>query len=275
MFLYPLCSSSKGNATYIGDKEKGILIDTGLSCRRLSALLAAADVPLHAIRAIFITHEHSDHVSGLSGISAKLQIPVYAAGPTLQYLLDQGLVAETLAREWCPGAGKEAGFQVTPFRTSHDSRYSQGYRVDTPSGSVALCTDLGVVTESVYDKLKGCSAVLLESNYDPDMLSEGHYPLFLQKRIASGRGHLSNSQCAETLIRLYRDGVRHFVLGHLSENNNTPMLAQQCAMRALLEEGAVLNRDYTLRIAGSQRLGQTVPIEGGEQLAENTASLCR
>ena len=258
--LYPLCSSSKGNCIFLGDAQRGVLVDAGISCRALLAQLALVGIPQSAVRAILVTHEHSDHVRGLARIQKLLQVPVYASEGTASALLEQLLVDPDLLNVTEGEPFSVAGIRVRPFATSHDAAQSQNYRVSFPDGEAAVCTDLGVVTESVQEALAGCKTVLLESNYEESMLQLGSYPYFLKRRIASVSGHLSNTAAAEELIRLAQSGTRQFVLGHLSPENNRPELAYQQAVLALSGAGLVLDRDYTLMVAPRSGIGQTVNL---------------
>ena len=258
--MYPLCSSSKGNCIFLGNEQEGVLVDVGISCRALGAQLALVGIPMKAVRAILITHEHSDHVRGLSRISKKLGVPVYASAGTASVLLEQQMVDADLLQVTEGKPFWVGSMQIRPFSTSHDAVDSQNYRVCFPDGEAAVCTDLGVVTETVHEALAGCKTVLLESNYEETMLQMGPYPYFLKRRIASVSGHLSNTDAAQELIHLAKSGTSRFVLGHLSPENNRPELAYQQAVLALSTEGLVLDRDYTLMVAPKTGIGQLVTL---------------
>ncbi len=247
--FYPLFSSSKGNSAYIGNEDSGILIDAGVSCKRLADALSERGIPMSAVRGVFITHIHSDHIAGLKTLTKKYRIPVYAQRVNLEILSSEDKIAvgtELFCME--DGAAAAGDYAVEHFETLHDVPASCGYKVTCPDGKVAVtCTDLGKVTDTVRENLVSADMVLLESNYDVKMLRSGSYPYQLKQRIASSVGHLSNDDCAVQLKDLAASGVCRFVLGHLSQENNTPAVCEQSALSAL--SGLVRGRDYTLDVA--------------------------
>ncbi len=244
--IYPLFSSSSGNAHFIGTPAGGILIDAGVSCRRLVNALRLNDIGPEAVRAVFITHDHSDHVSGLRVFENCFNVPVYASAGTVGWLCDNGHISE--GRE-IGGGVDVGGYFVTSFRTPHDAVESVGYKIHTPDGKICcVCTDLGHITEEVDSELKGSDLVLLESNYDESMLRNGSYPYILKQRISSSFGHLSNADSSREVRSLIENGTRRIILGHLSRENNTPRIAENTLIRELGSD-FVRNRDYMLTIA--------------------------
>lgn len=261
--LYSLCSSSKGNCHYVGTPQSGVLIDGGIGIRNYAAQLALAGVSLTAPKAVLVTHEHSDHVSGLQKIALRHHLPVYGTPGTLDALVQKGILDYSLdLRLIQPGETVSLGDQsFTAVPTPHDSAQSCCYRVEQADQTVMVCTDLGRVTQEVHNALLSCDTVLLESNYDEEMMAHSPYPYFLRQRIQGGRGHLSNDACAEELVLLAKAGVKRFVLGHLSQENNRPELAYQNALTTLLQAGAVPGGDFTLWVAPRMNCGRVVAPE--------------
>lgn len=248
----PLFSSSKGNSIYIGASDGGILIDCGRSCRQVEAALHNIGVAPDSIRAVFVTHEHTDHINGLRVFASKYGARVYASGGTLEALDDMQILNGKFDAFTLNTQGTDVGsLFVKAFRTSHDARESCGYVVAAESGErVAIATDLGVMTDTVRTAITGCETVLVESNHDVRMLENNpQYPYPLKKRILGERGHLSNEVCAETVCDLVKNGTKHIFLGHLSEQNNLPALAYRVTASELEAQGAVENSDYTLQVA--------------------------
>ena len=245
-----LCSSSSGNAAFIGTGNYGVLVDAGVSAKRLKDGMSAAGLDPAFIRALFVTHEHADHIAGVRVLASQLRIPVYATRGTLAGMQNLDVLDGRFQAFPMPAEGVKIGdISVTSFRTSHDSKESCGYIVRLPDRTVGVCTDTGVVTPEMLRCLSACDLVLLESNYDDDMLLSGAYPPYLKARIRSDLGHLSNDACAEAACALYDLGVRRFVLGHLSRENNRPALALSNTRSALRRLGAEPGRDFEIAVA--------------------------
>ncbi len=245
-----LCSSSSGNSTYIGTASEGILIDAGINNKQLCLAMESAGLSPDSVRAIFVTHEHTDHINGIKVFAGKRNIPVYATGGTLAGLMNMGLIDGRFPYEKLMPDGISIGnMHISYFSTSHDSKESCGYVVELPDRKVGICTDTGKVTGEMLRNLGSCDLVLLESNYDETLLDFGPYPPALKARIRSDRGHLSNPLCADTARELLSMGVRRFVLGHLSRENNTPDRAFSCTNAALKHTGAKIGSDYLLEVA--------------------------
>ena len=278
--LCTLYSGSGGNATYISDGETAILIDAGKSAKALVRALTE----IHAlpegkqkgmgrlpVDAIFITHEHTDHISALKVFLKKYSIPVHVTEQSAPYLY--AVAGDTPLRDLIvshPPIFTEqiGGLTVRSFPTSHDSRMSVGYRVTMQDAcgnfrEFGYATDLGKVTPYVEEGLCGCEAVVLESNHDPDMLLDGPYPYSLKLRIRSSTGHLSNDAAANFAARLTESGTCRFLLAHLSKENNMPLLALE-AFKSVLKDA-----DVTLSVADPENVTYLV---GG--VADYTEELC-
>ena len=246
-----LFSGSSGNCTYVGSAEGGILLDVGVSAKRIETALREREIDPASIRAVFVTHEHSDHIAGLRVLCKRYGWPLLASEGTLDALCESGHLADC-RRVYMMEAGQKitvAGMQITPFSTPHDSRACFGYRVDGEGRSLALATDMGYLADSVLSAITGCQLIHIESNHDPVMLRNGPYPYYLQQRILGQGGHLSNAACAQVLPGLVEAGATRLVLAHLSGHNNTPDLARSCAVGALTEAGVCVGRDCLLTVA--------------------------
>lgn len=253
----PLFSSSSGNATYIGDRKNGILIDAGSNAKQLQLALHDIGVEECSIRAVFVTHEHTDHISGLRVFCSRLGIPAFASQGTYDALTQKGVFNGKFFSYVLSGSVTIGDLLVSPFPTSHDSAESCGYLVETPDErKLAVCTDTGYITEETRQAVTGADFVLLESNHEIGMLQNGPYPYVLKQRILSDTGHLSNESCGTFAQELIRSGTTRLVLGHLSRENNHPDLAYTAAICALAEIGAEAGKDFTLGVATPRTNGE-------------------
>jgi len=250
----PLYSGSSGNATFVGDSDGGILVDIGVSCKMTVDGLCAIDHKPEDIKAVFVTHEHSDHIKGVRVFLKHFKVPLFASAGTLQYLQNNDCIPEGVRCHVIPNGGVEVyGMTVTGFATSHDAAESLGYRIEAGERKIAIATDLGCITEEVQEAIIGSDLVMLESNYDLRMLEQGSYPYYLKRRIKGNRGHLSNEECADKLVDLVLHGTTRLYLGHLSKENNMPDVAFQTAANALTSHQMTPERDYILRVADRYR----------------------
>lgn len=243
-------SGSSGNCAYVSAGGASILIDAGVSARSICRALESIGSGIEKIAAILITHEHSDHIKGLKVLLSHHKIPVYASPGTIRGILEALPIDCENLNELETGKSVEiAGMCVRPFETSHDSKQSVGFRIHTPDDrKIGIATDLGFVSDEVLGGVGSCEVVMMESNHDVGMLQNGRYPYFLKRRIMSNTGHLSNDECSEVLPELCRGGTRHFVLAHLSRDNNIPELAKETAVAAMKMSG-VGKDDYEIEIA--------------------------
>ncbi len=231
---YTLFSGSEGNCIYISDGKTEILIDAGVSARAIGQALADIGSSLERIAAIFVTHEHIDHIRGIPVIERKYGIPVHMTAPSI---FASGFGAEVNLISHEPLYSVTLGdMEVRAFATSHDSAASVGYTVDTEAGRIGIATDTGYISRRMAAELKGVRYIVLESNHDTDMLLHGPYPPTLKQRILSRTGHLSNGDCAHLAQYLADEGAERILLAHLSKDNNTPELAH-CATAELLAAG--------------------------------------
>jgi len=250
--ICPLYSGSTGNCTYIGTQSGGILVDAGASMKGITSALERAGGCCDEIKAIAITHEHSDHIKGLRVYLNKTKAKLIASEKTLDTLIKQNCVPEKTETIAIGSTALDInGIEINRFDTSHDCEGSSGYSFFLPDGKkVTVCTDLGIVTEEVRSAINGSDVLLFESNHDIEMLKKGPYPPLLKVRIMSDKGHISNIACAAELCGFLNNGTTRFILGHLSQKNNTPVIARSCAEAALMDKGAQNGKDYILNVAG-------------------------
>ena len=260
--VVPICSSSKGNCTYIGDYSSGILVDVGCSFKALCKGLEVNGLSIENVRAVFVTHEHSDHIKGLHQLTKRTGIPIFSSNGVGNYLLENELVFTEECINNCFGKSVYIeDFSINSFHTPHDSVESIGFRIEFDDKKIGICTDLGMVTHEVRENLLGCEMLLLESNYDPELLrTNSLYPYYLKKRISGENGHLSNENSAEFLCELIENGATRIFLGHLSQENNTPNLAQKTAEKSLKTIGAINGTDYILEVAPVMTSGKKLMV---------------
>jgi len=230
MLFSPLCSGSSGNASFLEAGGRRFLIDAGRSAKRITELLDAIGVPVHTIDAIFVTHEHIDHVAGIGVLAKKHHIPVCALAACFSAMpekiraeipIDCLRVIEP-DREFYPCAG----VRVIPFSIPHDAVHAVGYSFYADGAKCTVMTDVGCIDARLLNHAADSDLLLLEANHDVDMLLAGPYSYPLKKRILSSHGHLCNADCAKALVTLSERGVKNVILGHLSDKNNTPELAR-------------------------------------------------
>lgn len=249
MQVYTLASGSGGNCTLLSDGGTLLLIDAGISARRIVCALAELSLTPDMLSGILVTHEHSDHIAGIKTLINKYDIPIFAPRTVGNHIAYSIAGVEDFLSELCPGREDSIGsLQVLPFRTPHDTPESVGYRI-SGSSVFGFCTDCGHVTEEMLDGLLGCQMAVIESNHDIEMLKSGRYPLFLKQRILSDNGHLSNAACGELSVKLYEAGAKKLLLGHISRENNLPSLAVSTVCSRLEKEGIKVGRDVTVAAA--------------------------
>jgi len=225
-FICSLNSGSNGNCYYVGNAQEAILVDAGLSCRETEARMKRQGLSMSMVRAVFISHEHTDHISGLSGICKKHKIPVYITRHTHK---NSGIpIAKEHIREFKAGSPVVIGeLTVKAFSKSHDAIDPHSFIVTNGRVNIGIFTDIGYAGRELIKHFKICHAAFLESNYCEDMLESGSYPRYLKKRIHGRKGHLSNRQALELFMSHRSPQLSHLILSHLSENNNKPSLVNK------------------------------------------------
>lgn len=238
MRLCSIASGSSGNCIYVGEKNTHILVDAGISAKRILEGLKKVSVLPGDLSAIFITHEHSDHVQGLWTFGKKYHVPVYATEHTLDAYFNAKRPRELFLGEICRVIhDRELVFgdmRVYPFRVAHDAICPVGYTFRGGMEKIGIATDLGCFTSYTKDALKDCGILYLESNHDENMLLVGGYPYVLKQRILGTHGHLSNEAAAELAGELLHEKLKYIVLGHLSRENNYPELAYETMHQKIL-----------------------------------------
>ena len=248
-----LFSGSSGNCVYIENNDTAVLVDAGVSAKRITQALLQRDIDVSKIKAIFVTHEHIDHASGVRVFSTKNKIPVFATAGTFKGMEEKGFLSGKVDANVLEEETDIKNIGVKHFATSHDTYESCGYTFDLGNQKIAVCTDLGVITDEVDNAISGSSAVVLESNHDIKMLqNNSKYSFMLKRRILSEKGHLSNTACASQAVKLIESGTKRIVLAHLSQENNLPFLASETT-QSLLKMGGMKNgEDYLLSVAAPE-----------------------
>ncbi len=259
MQVFTLASGSTGNCALVRDGSAAVLIDAGISAKRITQALSALGITPSQLSGILITHEHSDHIGGLATLTKNYEIPIFAPRTVANHLRWSVAGVDAYISELKPGQESTVGgFAVLPFHTPHDTPESVGYRV-TGSGVLGYCTDFGHVTDEILEGLSGAKTVVIEANHDLELLKNGPYPIYLKRRILSDNGHLSNDDCGGLAAELIRRGTKKLVLAHLSRENNRPELAHRCVSESLRVLGIDALSDIQLEIAPEKEtLGLTI-----------------
>ena len=249
-----LASGSSGNCYYLGTSEYGILIDAGIGIRTIKKVLKDNNLDFNKIIAILITHDHADHIKTVGCLGEKYAIPVYTTSGVHQGIEKSRYVEETLVSSRRIIAKEESfsirDFKITAFEVPHDSTDSVGYHISFGEHKFTFATDVGHITDTVKNYLRMANHIILEANYDEEMLKFGSYPTFLKERVASLTGHLSNRDAADYLAENWDTHVKNIWLCHLSRDNNHPELAFKTVDIRLFEEGIRVGKDvnlYTLK----------------------------
>lgn len=254
MQITVFASGSTGNCSLVSSGGENMLIDAGISLRRIASGMRDVEADPGSLGGVLVTHEHSDHIAGLAMLSKRHRVPIYATRTTANKL--RGMLPDTdgLITEIRAGESFEVGnFIVTAFQTPHDSADSVGYRIE--NGAVlGFATDTGCITDEMLGGLDGADTAVIEANHDEEMLRYGAYPVYLKRRILSDTGHLSNDNCGVLARTLADGGTKRIILAHLSRENNRPSIAFGAVSKALDGSGA--------QLFVAPELGElTVPVE--------------
>jgi phosphoribosyl 1,2-cyclic phosphodiesterase len=228
LYITSLNSGSNGNCYYVGNSNEAVLIDVGISCRETEKRMKQLGLLIKTVKAIFISHEHADHIKGVSVLAHKYGLPVYITNATAT---NGPRLIKHLAKTFTANQPIAIGqLLVTAFTKQHDAADPHSFIVTCRGITVGVFTDIGIACKQVVHYFKQCHAVFLEANYDEDLLENGRYPLYLKNRIRNGEGHLSNKQALELFVSHRPPFITHVLLSHLSKENNTPQLARQLFM---------------------------------------------
>lgn len=250
MIFCSLFSGSSGNSIFVSSGEANVLIDAGLPGKSIEKALCKINVDVSKIDAIFVTHEHIDHVKGVGVISRKYNIPIYANSLTWVAMMKTiGKIKEENIRIITDSCVTIKDMNIINYKTSHDAASPCGYSLESSQKKVCITTDLGFVTKEIETILKDADVILLECNHDIEMLKFGPYPYVLKRRILSNIGHLSNDDCGKTIVEISNGKYKRIILGHLSKTNNYPDLAYQTVVNILNENGIDINKNISLTIA--------------------------
>lgn len=257
-----LASGSSGNCTVVFHGSTYILIDAGISLRRICASLKCLDITPDMLDAVFITHSHSDHIYALKNGAVELGVPIFAPAGECGAIIEAAPAAEPVLNAFPAGSSFQLGeLEIASFRTPHDTPESVGYCVRAGGKRFALATDLGYLTNTVVDAVSGADAAVLESNHDLRMLKTGPYPRYLKQRILGPGGHLSNNDCGVLAAALADSGTKRILLAHLSRENNTPEAAYATVCESLEAKNCVPDRDIGLRVAPRCAMSPVYDVE--------------
>ena len=265
MRMLSIASGSSGNCIYIGNDHTHILVDAGISKKRIEEGLNTIGLTVNDLSAIFITHEHKDHIGGIGVLTRKCEAPVYGTKETLDYILSDTSMGRLDAERFMPILPNEklmiGDMIVDPMKISHDAAQPVWYRIAYGNKKVGICTELCVYNDYTVECLKGMDALLIEANHDVKMLQVGPYPYYLKQRILGERGHLSNENSGKLLCRILHDKLQAIVLGHLSKENNLPELAYEAVrMEITMGENPYRAEDFLMMVADRSNVSPVINI---------------
>jgi phosphoribosyl 1,2-cyclic phosphodiesterase len=263
MKLCSIASGSSGNCIYVGSDKTNLLVDAGISAKRIENGLNGIDIMPESIEGLLVTHEHSDHIQGLGIMARKYHIPIYATSETVEAvkkIKSIGQIEEELFHFIKPDESFEVGdIQVNSFATSHDAINPVGYTMQSGGHKVGIATDLGKYDDYIVSRMEDSELMLVEANHDVNMLMVGKYPYNLKQRILGDRGHLSNDTCADLVSRLISSKFQYILLAHLSKENNYEELAYETVCCELSERGCDFS-GMDLRVAHRDKPSELIMI---------------
>jgi phosphoribosyl 1,2-cyclic phosphodiesterase len=261
MFFCSLYSGSSGNSIFVSSEETKILIDAGLPGKKIEMALNKINREASNIDAIFITHEHSDHIKGVGVLSRRYDIPIYANKSTWKEMFDKiGKIKEKNIKIMENDYVILKDMKITKYNISHDAAEPVGYTIEAGKKKVCIATDLGYFSEEVKAAVSEADIVLLESNHDVDMVKCGPYPYNLKRRILSDIGHLSNDDCGKAIAYIAKGKCKRIILGHLSKTNNHPQLAYETVVSVLRENDIELDRDICVDMANRDMPSECIEL---------------
>lgn len=262
LFITSINSGSNGNCYYVGNESEAVLVDVGISCKEIEERMNRLQLPIEKVKAIFISHEHVDHIRGVARLSKKYYLPVYIKPRTYKHSgihLDRAFVHNFNCNEKI----SIGNLNVTPFDKHHDAQDPVSFVVEHKGIKAGVITDIGIACKTVIHYFKQCHACFLESNYDEQLLHEGPYPQRLKDRISGGKGHISNAQALELFIKHKPKYMSHLLLSHLSKNNNHPDIVQQLFDQHAGEVKIIVaSRDEETPVyeIAHQTISETIPL---------------
>lgn len=257
--IVPLFSGSKGNSYFIGSSGEGVLIDAGRSCKQLETAINDNNIDIKSIAGVFVTHEHTDHCSGVNVLAKRYGFKVYGSLGTLTAMEEKNIISATVDTQVVEDEISIGNMLIKRCNTPHDAKESCIYKVITKDGrSAVVATDIGKMTDNIREFIKSCDLAVVESNHDVKMLQQGMYPYNVKMRILSDLGHLSNDACASELADFIKSGTTRLLLGHISENNNLPYLALNTNLQVLKKANMRKDYDFTLETVPPETLGKSI-----------------
>ena len=266
-------SGSCGNSYYIGTGKHGILIDAGIPVKTIRLALKKENIPFESICAVFVTHDHADHIKSLGVVASKNMIPVYATKGVHEGITRNYCITTPIDAQYVRFIEKEKpidffNMKITAFEVPHDGTDNVGYCIEIGDKTFCFLTDLGCITETAAKYINKANYLVIEANYEEEMLAMGKYPKFLKDRVSSSTGHLSNQVTARFLADNFNEYLKYIWLCHLSEENNHPDLAYKAVEMELRSHGVIPGKDVTLNVLKRATPSPLYHLECGETLNE-------